>query len=87
MDVKFILRAECRADNIDKKRTAEETAEMITNLLEDWCGIKANVEVTDMTYIHESEEQKRCDTCRHMKEPWFNRCADCLNYDLWEKKE
>lgn len=33
------------------------------------------------------EEQKRCDTCRHEKEPWFNRCADCFDYELWEEKE
>lgn len=53
MDVKFILRAECRADNIDIQRSPKETAKMITSLLKDWCGINAVVEVTDMTYIGE----------------------------------
>lgn len=33
------------------------------------------------------EEQKRCDTCRHVKSQWFNRCADCFDYELWEEKE
>lgn len=33
------------------------------------------------------EDQKRCDTCRHEKEPWTNGCADCFDYELWEEKE
>ena len=33
------------------------------------------------------EEQKRCDTCRHEKEPWTNGCADCFDYELWEEKD
>ena len=32
-------------------------------------------------------ETKRCDTCRHEKSQWFNRCADCSDYELWESKE
>lgn len=31
-------------------------------------------------------ETKRCDTCRHEKSQWFNRCADCFDYELWEGK-
>lgn len=33
------------------------------------------------------DEENRCDTCQHEKEPWFNRCADCSDYELWENKE
>lgn len=35
----------------------------------------------------DAEEPKKCDTCRHVKSQWFNRCADCSDYELWEKKE
>ena len=31
-----------------------------------------------------SEEPKKCDTCKHEKERWFSRCADCTDYELWE---
>lgn len=31
--------------------------------------------------------KRRCDTCRHEKSQWFNRCADCSDYELWEGKE
>ena len=30
---------------------------------------------------------QRCDTCRHEKDQWFNRCADCFDYELWEENE
>lgn len=30
---------------------------------------------------------QRCDTCKHEKDQWFNRCADCFDYELWEEKE
>ena len=30
---------------------------------------------------------QRCNTCNHEKDQWFNRCADCFDYELWEKKE
>ena len=33
------------------------------------------------------EDQKRCDTCRHEKDQWFLRCADCFDYELWEEKK
>lgn len=55
MDVKFSLKAECRADNIDVKRTTEETVKMIEMLFDEWCGIKAVVEIEGMTYIGENE--------------------------------
>lgn len=61
MDVKFVVKADCRADNIDKIRTAEETAKMITILLKDWCGVIANVEVTGMTYIGGDGETDEAD--------------------------
>lgn len=32
-------------------------------------------------------EPKKCDTCRHEKSQWFNRCADCFDYELWEEKD
>ena len=35
----------------------------------------------------DAEEAKKCDTCKHVKEPWFNGCADCSDYELWESKE
>ena len=49
----------------------------------------------DEAYAHGETEaeyrfhktEKRCDTCRHEKSQWFNRCADCFEYELWEKKE
>ena len=31
-------------------------------------------------------EPKKCDNCRHEKSQWFNRCADCSDYELWEGK-
>ena len=34
-----------------------------------------------------TEEPKKCDTCKHVKEPWFNGCADCSDYELWESKK
>ena len=38
---------------------------------------------TDMR--EDAEEPKKCDTCKHVKEPWFNRCADCSDFELWEQ--
>ena len=35
----------------------------------------------------DAEEAKKCDTCKHEKERWFSRCADCSDYELWESKE
>ena len=32
-------------------------------------------------------EPKKCDTCKHEKERWFSRCADCSDYELWESKQ
>lgn len=39
-----------------------------------------------MTIIHEEQDQ-RCDTCKHEKEPWVNGCSDCFDYELWEPKD
>lgn len=33
------------------------------------------------------KQQQRCDTCKHEKERWFSRCADCSDFELWESKE
>ena len=30
---------------------------------------------------------QRCNTCNHEKDQWFNRCADCFDYELWEPKD
>ena len=30
---------------------------------------------------------QRCNTCKHEKDQWFNRCADCFDYELWEENE
>ena len=40
---------------------------------------------TDMR--EDAEEPKKCDTCKHEKERWFSRCADCSDFELWESKE
>lgn len=37
--------------------------------------------------VPDAEEPKKCDTCKHEKERWFSRCADCSDYELWESKE
>ena len=35
----------------------------------------------------DAEEPKKCDTCKHEKERWFSRCADCSDFELWEAKD
>ena len=35
---------------------------------------------------NKTESTKRCDTCRHEKSRWFQRCADCSDFKLWEGK-
>ncbi len=37
--------------------------------------------------LNEKKELKRCDNCKHEKEPWTNGCADCFDYELWEAKD
>ena len=37
--------------------------------------------------IEDVQQDKRCDTCKHEKDRWFSRCADCSDYELWESKE
>lgn len=34
-----------------------------------------------------TDEDKRCNTCKHEKEPWVNGCSDCFDYELWEPKD
>lgn len=50
MDVKFNITAECRADDIDLQRTEDEIKEQIVELFNEF-GIKAVVDVSDLTYI------------------------------------
>lgn len=58
MDVKFIVKAECRADNINVKRTSSEITKMIELLFDEWCGIKAVVEVSGLIYIGDEQEDE-----------------------------
>lgn len=44
---------------------------------------KCGANVTD----EEEQPEHKCDTCKHEKSLWFNRCADCSDYELWEAKE
>ena len=55
MDVKFLVKAECRADNIDVRRSAAEITKMLKDVLENWVGVKAVVEVSGLTYLNEAE--------------------------------
>ena len=34
-----------------------------------------------------TDEENRCNTCKHEKEPWVNGCADCFDYELWEPND
>lgn len=43
-------------------------------------------DILDSVTEVEAKELNRCDTCRHEKSQWFNRCADCSDYELWEGK-
>ena len=58
MDVKFLVNAECIADNIDVKRSAAEITKMLEEVLENWVGIKAVVEVSGLTYLNETEDER-----------------------------
>ena len=59
------------------------------------CGEKIDCEPSnfcpncgaDMREGGESDEPKRCDTCKHEKSRWFSRCADCSDYESWEGKD
>ena len=51
MDVKFVATIECRADNIDKRRSQEEIAKTLETLFEEECGIHANVKISGLTYL------------------------------------
>ena len=56
MDVKFNITGECRADNIDLRCTEDEIKEQIVELFNDYCGIKAYIKVSNLTYIHTEGE-------------------------------
>ena len=34
----------------------------------------------------DAEEPKKCDTCKHEKEPWSMHCHSCDGFKLWEAK-
>ena len=44
-------------------------------------------DILDSATEVEAKELNRCDTCKHVKEQWFKRCADCSDFELWESKE
>lgn len=44
---------------------------------------KCGANVTDEVM----QPEHKCDTCKYEKSLWFNRCADCSDYELWEAKE
>ena len=48
----------------------------------EWC-MKAMDRKTD----DKTEEPKKCDTCKHVKEPWSMQCHRCENFNLWEGKQ
>lgn len=52
MDIKFLLKAECRADDIDVKASVEEIEDELEQILDDY-GIKAVVEVEGLTYLED----------------------------------
>ena len=37
--------------------------------------------------IEDVQQEKKCDTCKHEKEPWSMQCHRCENYNLWEAKQ
>lgn len=55
MDVKFIMNAEIRIDNVVVKHSAKDIAKKLEYLFAD-AGITANIEVSGLTYINEVEE-------------------------------
>lgn len=55
MDVKFLLKAECRVDDIEKKATTEEIESELEQILDDYCDIKAVVKVEGLTYTNEEQ--------------------------------
>ena len=55
MDVKFLLKAECRVDGVDKKVTPEELESALEQMLDYYCDIKAVAKVEGMTYTNEEQ--------------------------------
>ena len=58
MDVKFIMTAECRVDDIDCKPPAEDIARELENILNEECGIKAVIEISGLTYVGEKGQEE-----------------------------
>ena len=50
MDVMFLLKAECRVDDIDIKASAEEIEDQFEQMFDD-CDIKAVVKIEGLTYL------------------------------------
>lgn len=83
---------ECGADMRDSVETARDIVHEAVNnsVWSDTVDTAKMHKVVDDKYAEmtkKTEESKRCDTCKHEKEPWFNRCADCSDYELWESKD
>lgn len=55
MDVKFIVKAECRIDSIDRKASSNTEIEKELEQLFEEIGIKAVVEISGLTYVNEAE--------------------------------
>ena len=58
MDVKFLLKAECRVDGVDKKVTPEELESALEQMLDYYCDIKAIVKIEGMTYVNAEERRE-----------------------------
>lgn len=50
-------------------------------------GVKNYCAVCGADMREDAEEPKKCDTCKHVKEPWSMQCHRCENYNLWEGKQ
>ena len=70
-------------DEIDAVRCSECREVFDFQDARNWCTECG----ADMREGGESDEPKRCDTCKHEKSRWFSRCADCSDYELWEEMD
>lgn len=50
-------------------------------------AMKGGIKMDKFQEVSNEKELKRCDNCKHEKEPWTNGCADCFDYELWEAKD
>lgn len=94
-DVVDVCEAICTAPTIEPRKKGHWIKISPANIYEcSECG--KNVMTGDISaydFCHgcgadmreDAEEPKKCDTCKHVKEPWFNRCADCSDFELWEQ--